>query len=116
MIALMLVIPKPAYAKANNVPMCSFLPPVIKEDLRSIRPAPLTYDKVFNNSERKLPAIDNGYMYVEYTLDRNNLNPGNRGKYRAVGRLHMNYRPPSKPALSPIYVTLDHYGTFCQDR
>ena len=58
---------------------------------------------------KQLPAIDKGYRYDEYTLDGNNSNPGNRGKYRAVVRVNMN-----DGRKSPTYVTLDHYKTFCE--
>ncbi len=107
-IALMLTIAQPAYAV--KIKDCGKLPAVIVEDLRNVRGGYLRADREFLNSEKKLPAIDKGYMYNEYTLDQDNPNPGDRGKYRAVGRVGIGKITP----VDPVYVTMDHYLTFCK--
>ncbi|HLP88857.1 MAG TPA: ribonuclease domain-containing protein [Nostocaceae cyanobacterium] len=99
-------------AYAVKVPQCGRLPQVVVEDLRNIRAGIQRANKEFLNQEGKLPRIDSGFMYNEYDIDQNNPNLGDRGRYRAVGRVKINTITP----INPLYVTLDHYRAFCETR
>lgn len=63
---------------------------------------------VFNNNERRLPAIGKDEVYYEYYLGIGGN--GGAGSHRAVLLVQT---PAGKRKLVERYYTLDHYASFC---
>ncbi|UXE61753.1 MAG: hypothetical protein KA717_02015 [Woronichinia naegeliana WA131] len=106
---------QPAQADSKIKP-CSpkSIPVVVKDDLRNIK-AGLVAGRPYANASgmgsQLLPSLARNQEYREYDLDANNPNPANRGKFRAVA---LEYQERTgKTIREPIYLTLDHYKTFC---
>jgi guanyl-specific ribonuclease Sa len=93
-----------AGTQSNSLP--SFLPPEAADMLRRIASGgPFEHRQdgvVFQNRERRLPAMPEGY-YHEYTVDTPGLD------YRGARRIITGGTPPQV-----YYYTDDHYRTFRQ--
>ena len=115
LVALIMTFSQPA--QAGKISNCGKLPNVAVEDLRNIKAGGVSarpYNNAGGKGGTKLPSIGKGQEYLEYDIDANNPNPGNRGSYRVVALVTTEKN--GKFVFDPIYFTQNHYTTFCEVR
>lgn len=100
-------------AKAvNSITTCKSVSSVIKEDIRNVqagRIAGRPYNNAGGHGGTRLPSIGRNQEYREFDADANSGRTQDRGKRRIVA-----VKTQGKNTYGPIYVTLDHYKTFCR--
>lgn len=105
---------QPAQA-ANKIVNCKNIPAQIQEDYRQIKVGSVrgrTYNNSSGQGSQILPSLNRGEEYQEYDVGKDNPNLNNRGKYRIVALVRTEKN--GKKIYDPVYLTKDHYQTFCK--